>query len=93
MTQKIIQCPFCGSTKLKAFTHSSGGRHKHYISAVHCAKCGCHVPTVKSKTMDYRDYPTESYVGELEEQAFETFAQRADTKTNENEPFKLEGMQ
>lgn len=94
MTQpKQTTYPFCGSTKLRAFTHSSGGRYKHYISSVHCMKCGCHGPAVKSKKCDYREYPTEQYRMEMEKMAFDKFAQRADAKTSDNEPFKLDGMQ
>lgn len=92
MTQKIIQCPFCGSTNLYASAHSSRGMNKHYVVAVICRKCGCHGPTVKSTKMDWRDIPTENYLRELEQQAFDKFSKRSHATTNDNEPFKLEGM-
>lgn len=93
MTPKIIQCPFCGSTNLYVSTHSSGGPNKHYIATVICRKCGCHGPTVKSEKLDWRDFPPQEYMEKLEQQAFDKFAMRSNATTNDNEPFKLEGMQ
>lgn len=93
MTQKIIQCPFCGSTNLYASAFSSSGMTKHYVVAVICRKCGCHGPTVESGKLDWRDFPLQEYMEKLEQQAFDKFSKRSNATTHDNEPFKLEGMQ
>ena len=94
MTQKIVQCPFCGSTRLKAYDHSTrSGLNRHSNVFIRCQKCGCHGPSVKTPNYDRRDHPSDAWLEEFKQKAMEKFSQRAETKINENEPFKLEWMQ
>ena len=91
MTQNIIQCPLCGSTNLKAYDHSSrNGMSRHSIVFIRCQKCGCLGPSVTTPKYDWRDHPSDAYLEEFKQKAMEKFAQRCNTQTDPNEPFKLE---